>query len=131
MSLNNNDELFLIDFEYGGWNPVAYDIANYLNEWCTDNAYPYESGVKIYLSNFPTNEEIEYISKCYQECSGSVPEDFVDQIKRCMLLNNFYWAVWAFMMLKPENYLNDKTFNYCYAAIRAQMYKHACKQFGM
>ena len=48
----------MIDFEYGGWNPIAYDLANYLNEMCTDNAHPTAPGIKLYLSNFPTQEEV-------------------------------------------------------------------------
>jgi len=29
----------MIDFEYGEWNPMAYDLANYLNEIMVDNAH--------------------------------------------------------------------------------------------
>ena len=54
----NNELITLIDFEYGGWNPIAYDLANYLNEMCTDNAHPTAPGIKLYLSNFPTQEEV-------------------------------------------------------------------------
>ena len=34
LNLENNELITLIDFEYGGWNPIAYDLANYLNEMC-------------------------------------------------------------------------------------------------
>ena len=32
-------QLTMIDFEYGEWNPMAYDLANYLNEIMVDNAH--------------------------------------------------------------------------------------------
>jgi thiamine kinase-like enzyme len=32
MDKKDNEKLILIDCEYGGWNPFAYDIANYLIE---------------------------------------------------------------------------------------------------
>jgi choline/ethanolamine kinase len=54
VNLENNELSTLIDFEYGGWNPIAYDLANYLNEMCIDNAHPSGPGVKLYLNNFPT-----------------------------------------------------------------------------
>lgn len=35
----------LIDFEYVGLNPRAFDLANYLNETALDNAYPLKNGI--------------------------------------------------------------------------------------
>jgi len=29
----------IIDCEYGGWNPMAYDLAVYINETMADNNY--------------------------------------------------------------------------------------------
>ena len=37
MSNQNNENLCLIDYEYSGFNPIAYDLANYLNETYLDN----------------------------------------------------------------------------------------------
>ena len=39
-SLQENEQIVLIDYEYGLWNPAYYDVANYLNEFVLDNAYP-------------------------------------------------------------------------------------------
>lgn len=50
-SLDNNLKITLIDFEYGGWNPVQFDLANYLNELMLDNAHPKGNGIKYYLEN--------------------------------------------------------------------------------
>jgi thiamine kinase-like enzyme len=33
----DNERLILIDFEYGGFNPIGYDLANYWNECICDN----------------------------------------------------------------------------------------------
>ena len=38
--IEDNEKVVLIDYEYGGWNPFAVDIANYLNEFMLDNAHP-------------------------------------------------------------------------------------------
>ena len=67
----------LIDYEYGMWNPEMYDIANYLNEFCCENAYPLGTGVAYPLANWPTEAEIVNISKLYYELGkgGVVADD--------------------------------------------------------
>jgi len=52
--LEDNTKITLIDYEYGGWNPMAMDIANYLNECAIDNAHPKDIGIKYYPNNFPS-----------------------------------------------------------------------------
>lgn len=59
MSSADNEKLVLIDFEYAGWNPRAYDIANFINECSVDLAHPGPTGIKYYHRNFPTVEERE------------------------------------------------------------------------
>lgn len=40
--INNLDgrKLLLIDYEYAGWNPMAFDLAAYLNETMLNNSHP-------------------------------------------------------------------------------------------
>ena len=47
----------LIDFEYCGWNPVQFDLADYLNELMVDNAYPKGCGIAYYPENNATDQE--------------------------------------------------------------------------
>lgn len=66
LMMNDNEKMLLIDYEYCGWNPPAYDIANYMNEMIIDNNYPSGKGVKFYYCNFPeTAEERSFIIKQY------------------------------------------------------------------
>lgn len=64
-SLEDNTKITLIDYEYGGWNPMAMDIANYLNECAIDNAYPKGFGIKYYPENFPSEFERNSLIKSY------------------------------------------------------------------
>ena len=41
----------LVDYGTGGWNPMAMDLANYLNESMLDNAYPFANGIAVYTDN--------------------------------------------------------------------------------
>ena len=55
----------LIDYEYGMWNPMYYDLGNYFNEWICDNAHQEAPGIKYYMDNWATDHEIESLVKEY------------------------------------------------------------------
>lgn len=145
VSLNENECLTLIDFEYAFWNPLAYDMANYLNECATDNSYPGKGAHRLYMSNFPTKTEIQTLIRCYLACYHKVKkievpfdqffesriEQLEKEVHKCMILNNFYWAVWAYMILKDKEICKEETFNYFFSAHRAQLQKHCKKEFGL
>ena len=109
-SLEDNNQIYLIDYEYGWWNPRYYDLGNYLNEWICDNAHPAPPGITYYFTNWPTDDEIESLTREYwtyytegqRDWSLSDPEcaNALEQTKKGMILNNFYWGVWAIMMLQ-------------------------------
>lgn len=48
----DNQKMMLIDYEYVGWNPVAMDLANYINEMAIDN-----NEIKFYEDNIPSLDE--------------------------------------------------------------------------
>jgi len=54
MNLADNRKFLIIDYEYAGWNPMAMDLANYLNESMLDNAYPLKNGIDYYTDNCMT-----------------------------------------------------------------------------
>ena len=68
MSRTNNRELILIDYEYAKWNPMAYDIANFVNESMVDNAYPAKNGVAWFPDNMLTVSEIAKMGSHYLKC---------------------------------------------------------------
>jgi thiamine kinase-like enzyme len=72
LSLENNLDIMIIDFEYMGWQPRAYDLANYVNETMCDNSYPLRNGIAFYLENTMTDSEVErlaskYLDRYYKE----------------------------------------------------------------
>jgi len=64
---DDNEKLTLIDYEYGGWNVFAFDIANYLNEYMLDNNWSAGNGIRCYVSNYATAEEREHLCKLMLE----------------------------------------------------------------
>ena len=100
----------LIDYEYGDWNPMAYDIANFFNEFTRDNIAPhgkFDCGIQYYEKNFPTRPEREIFAKEYlahfykrienreateedieKYCQQNL-EPFMKEIEQCLMLNSF------------------------------------------
>lgn len=58
----------LIDYEYAGWNPMAMDLANFINETMLDNAYPFKNGIAIYMKNCMDYEEVTKMAIGYLDC---------------------------------------------------------------
>ena len=98
-SLEDNNRLILIDFEYAWWNPRFFDLGNYINEFVSDYTHPIAPGIHFYWSNMATNEEIESIVREYwtlmtgNERPWSLTEtecaEALMQTKACMLLNDY------------------------------------------
>lgn len=65
MERSDNVNLLIIDYEYGGWNPMAMDLANFINETMLDNGYPEKNGIAWYLDNCMSKAEVKQMSKTY------------------------------------------------------------------
>lgn len=143
MSLANNRDLMVIDYEYAGWNPMAMDLANYLNETMLDNAHPFKNGIHCYPQNCMTRPELTQMASSYlqvyfnQYASASLKSNyanslhtfldrelprFIHEVLACALLNNFFWGVWALALLSPQNCAGEKLFNYDFTAARLEMF---------
>lgn len=47
-----------------------------------------------------------------------------EETRRCMLVNNYFWAIWSLRMLKDERLGDTTVFNFAFAEGRVAMYKH-------
>lgn len=59
---SDNEKIVVIDYEYGGWFPFAWDIANYINECMLDNI-----DMKVYESNLPKEGERQNLYRFFLE----------------------------------------------------------------
>ena len=132
----------LIDFEYCGWQPRAFDLANYLNEVAFDNVYPYKKGIALYTQNLMGEAEIrdfltQYLRHEHKHLAvGDVNVDdyiktelpkLTEEVHKNILLNNWCWGIWALKMLKPADVTSETVFNYDFADLRVQLYLHQKK----
>lgn len=122
LKLEDTIKIQLIDFEYGGINYKAFDIANHFNEYAggTDTGIPnYEWAPTLHQQ-----EEFiqEYINA--SSCSDLTLQQLLKQVQTFVMVNHLYWGLWAVNQASTEG-CND--FDYLlYASNRmAQYYK--CK----
>ncbi|KAL7538837.1 hypothetical protein ACHAWF_006225, partial [Thalassiosira exigua] len=115
------NKLQLIDFEYGGANYAAFDIANHFNEHAGGTTSE-ENGQTDY-SKFPNPERqknfcVEYVktSKQLQSMTSGItetgePEEcdlqaeadgLLNQVQKFVLINHLYWGLWAINQAAEE-----------------------------
>mmetsp|Transcript_20696 Transcript_20696/g.18343 ORF Transcript_20696/g.18343 Transcript_20696/m.18343 type:complete len:127 (+) Transcript_20696:405-785(+) len=110
----------LIDYEYAGVVERSWDIANYYIETMLSN-YEYEEypWVELYEDNRMSEQELHMLVDFYieavQEISGDVieKEGFMQEVKRMVVLINYYWGAWAINIVSLDDLNND---NYFHAA---------------
>lgn len=143
MDVIDNSKLTLIDYEYAGWNPMAFDLANYLNECSLDNAHPSKAGIALVPNDMSQAERADFLSHYLRQHYNRNPvcswEEFIStelpvldqQVKQCILLNHFFWAIWAFATLRDKDVCSEDVFNYAYVDMRVKQFKQHKAQFNL
>ncbi|KAJ4891095.1 putative ethanolamine kinase [Raphanus sativus] len=98
LMLNEEEEkLYLIDFEYGSYNYRGFDIGNHFNEY---------AGYDCDYSLYPTKEEQYHFIKHYlqpdkpDEVSNGEVESVFIETDAYKLASHLYWAVWAIIQAR-------------------------------
>lgn len=97
---SQDSKLVVIDFEYGGPNPPAYDLANHFSEWMND--YHCSMPHITFYERFPTHEEM--LNFIYSYLSHLNPSRKNMEEEVCQLYNSImdwracvslHWALWG------------------------------------
>jgi ethanolamine kinase len=101
-------DLRLIDFEYGGVNYRAFDIANHFNEYAggtLDGNTNYDwfptqehqiSFLRAYLTeSYGNNTWQEDDNETTTTTTPTVVQAWYDQVQAFLLVNHLYWGTWA------------------------------------
>lgn len=98
LMLNEEEErLYLIDFEYGSYNYRGFDIGNHFNEY---------AGYDCDYTFYPTKEEQYHFIKHYlqpdkpDEVSVREVESVFIETDAYKLASHLYWAVWAIIQAR-------------------------------
>ena len=139
-------EIHIIDFEYISFSHPGFDIANSINEIVIDNNHPFSPWAKLYLDNFPTDEEINAFISHYlklifkskaEEFKGLDEFEFIEnelinfrkEVFKLMRFGNYYWGCWAVLMLE-EGKLNEDVFHIPYIRLRLELDEFYVSQFS-
>ncbi|CAI8504505.1 unnamed protein product [Hanseniaspora opuntiae] len=90
--LDVHNEIVVIDFEYSGPNPPAFDIANHFSEWMHD--YHSSKPELLNPNKYPTQKQIEIFLKAYNFSD-------IDSLKKDIVLSrplvNIHWGLWGIL----------------------------------
>ncbi|BFZ55518.1 hypothetical protein PYCC9005_002559 [Savitreella phatthalungensis] len=110
--------LEVIDFEYAGPNPRAFDLANHFCEWMADYNAVYGKPHKLHVERYPTRQEADNFLQEYlrfgrvmrrapgddRPMKAVTPEEMAHlrrQIDLWRPLCNAQWAVWGVVQALP------------------------------
>lgn len=122
--LTDTGKVVFIDYEYGGINYAAYDIANHFCEWASDfteaNPLPH---LMDFNSKYPTLAERELFIKTYlEESIGNTcnVSEWVEAVESFKELSHLSWAYWGIIQAN----ISTIGFNYLgYSLMRLEAMK--------
>ncbi|KAI9299657.1 kinase-like domain-containing protein [Cunninghamella echinulata] len=122
LRLNANDELVAVDFEYAGYNPRSYDIANHFIEWQYD--YSSNDSALAKAHKAPTVQQQKLFLATYLEhhhlSSTTTLDQLWNEVNCWTMACHLYWGLWAFVQVLQS----DIDFDYAsYGTQRLNMFK--------
>uniref|UniRef100_A0A7N0U4J7 ethanolamine kinase n=1 Tax=Kalanchoe fedtschenkoi TaxID=63787 RepID=A0A7N0U4J7_KALFE len=116
------EKLYLIDFEYGSYNYRGFDIGNHFNEY---------AGYECDYSLYPTKDQQYHFIRNYlnpdgqkEVCDAEIEALYVES-STYMLASHLYWALWALIQAK----MSSINFDYLgYFFLRYNQYKMKSKE---
>ena len=131
MSFADPTKLQLIDFEYGIWNPEMYDLADFLIECISDNAHV--NGIAMFVCNWPTDEEIQSVVRRYCQLGGSSFDlaSRVHEVHQCMVLYNFFFAMWTVLVLSEADERDRTAWHWDYILGRCKVHQLCLEKYDL
>jgi choline/ethanolamine kinase len=103
---DGTDRLVVVDFEYSGYNPRGFDIANHFCEWTAD--YHSTEPAKMHLDRYPTlAEQVRFLEAYFDErdlVQGTVSsplqrqndvQQLLREVEAYFLASHFFWGLWG------------------------------------
>ncbi|EJT42203.1 EKI1-like protein [Saccharomyces kudriavzevii IFO 1802] len=111
------DDLIIIDFEYAGANPVAFDLSNHMNEWMHN--YNDAQSFKSHTDKYPKEEDILTFAQSYinhmnenrVEINSQEVKNLYNLIIEWRPCAQLYWCLWALLQsgkLPQQRLIEDR-----------------------
>lgn len=115
--IQEDHEVALIDFEYSGYYPRAFDLANHFCEWMYDYHKPEGAHVPD-IEAFPSSSEQREFCQHYLSTPSDELDDLVADIQVYLMGVHLFWGMWGIL----QSQQSDIDFNFQeYAQCRFQM----------
>ncbi|KAF8971502.1 protein kinase subdomain-containing protein PKL/CAK/ChoK [Flammula alnicola] len=144
--VDEHRQIIVVDFEYAGPNPAAYDIANHFHEWTAN----YHSPTPHLLtpSRYPTFEERRNFYTSYIQHTSLLAEDpglddttlsgMITELDRDVLIwgaaSHAGWAIWGIVQAREdiEAAVSEPEFDYIgYAKGRMAAFRKAIRSLDL
>lgn len=127
LRLKDTDDLVVVDFEYAGFNPRGYDLANHFCEWMYD--YHGNTPACMQPEKFPTKEERLRFLKAYLEKGGedaSLAEALDDETMLWVMASHLHWGLWGLIQANQS----EIDFDYLtYSLERLHAFRHELARY--
>ncbi|KAH7883837.1 kinase-like protein [Phlebopus sp. FC_14] len=137
-------QIVVVDFEYAGPNPLAFDIANHFHEWTAD--YGSSTPHVLDQSRYPTAEERRNFYRAYllQSSSSSTDATMLEAVSEASLAqldrqvriwspaSHGMWAIWGIVQAKDNVEKGMAEFDYIgYAKRRMEGFFQEIQALGV
>lgn len=110
LRLKDSNELVVIDFEYAGYNPRGYDIANHFCEWMYD--YHSQQPAHMTITDYPTKKQQLRFLESYISQSDLVisAEELMKEVELWKMVCHLFWGLWGVIQASQS----EIDFDYAY-----------------
>ncbi|KAI8140463.1 kinase-like domain-containing protein [Fennellomyces sp. T-0311] len=126
LRMEKTGELVVVDFEYAGYNPRGYDIANHFCEWMYD--YHGDNSASMHMEWFPSNEEQLRFLNAYIEGGdpmGLTAEELQKEVLDWVIVTHMLWFLWGLVQVSQS----EIDFDYfLYSTQRLNAFRKALRQ---
>jgi len=137
--LEEHRQIIVVDFEYAGPNPAAYDIANHFYEWTAN--YNSSKPHLLDFSKYPTVQErrnfyTAYLGRNHTSVRGdqALSDRMDQQVRYWGPASHALWAIWGIVQAREdaEGSIEQPEFDYIgYARCRMAAFKGSLHSLGI
>ncbi|CDS14551.1 hypothetical protein LRAMOSA06720 [Lichtheimia ramosa] len=92
-----SNTLVLVDFEYAGYNPRGYDIANHFVEWMYN--YHGDTPALMCPDAFPTTAQQIRFLKEYASGDDNLVESLLVEARQWLMAVHLHWGLWGLVQV--------------------------------
>ncbi|KAI8985201.1 kinase-like domain-containing protein [Pilobolus umbonatus] len=126
LRVKDTNELVVIDFEYAGYNPRGYDIANHFCEWM----YNYHGDQPAYMNkqDYPTRkEQIRFLESYIEHAGSSISLDgLLEEVRLWKMVCHLFWGLWGIVQASQSEIEFDYLY---YSSQRMKAFKDELKDY--